>query len=356
MLPRRDSIATALLVLGLIAAALISVFAIVVLEICFAIGWLTPMANLPGFALWVGGITFLSGVFILLGQFALRGRQYGAVAARNVTQGTTTVLAQLGFAYTSTSASGLVIGYFIGRVVGVIPLLKSVRSRLRRFDGSDIRNGIRRYRLFPLLFAPAALLNAGALAAPIIIAGLWFEVSDAGQFGMAERILAVPLVIVAAGLGQVVEARLALHYRERRAGSVRYYMRVSVFLAGFSVVVGIAVWIGAPVLVPFVLGVEWRETATIMQLLIPMLVTRLIASPMSKAIVVIGWARRNFALDIVRALLIATVLLGCWWFRAPLETMVLWTSLAFALVYTVTWFVGLVGVRQLDARTDVPSG
>lgn len=353
MLPREDKIATALLALGLTVAAVVSVLAMLVLEACFAFGWFTVMSDLPGFSLWVGGITFASGVFILIGQFALRERQYGLVAVRNLTQGAVTAVSQLSLAVASTSPIGLVTGYFIGRVAGIAPLLKSLRTRLRPFDRSDIMHGLRRYRTFPLLFAPAALLNAGALAAPIIITGLWFEVSDAGQFGMAERVLAVPLVIVATGFGQVVEARLALHVRENISGSVRYFIRVSLLLTVFSVFIGTLVWFGAPGLVPLILGEEWHATATIMQLLIPMLVTRLIASPMSKAIVVVGWAQINLVLDIARALLIATILLMCWWFNAPLDTLILGTSLAFAIIYAATWFVGLRSVRSLDARTDL---
>lgn len=350
MLPRENGVATALLVLGMTATVIISVLATITLQICFAFGWFSAMSQLPGFSLWVGGITLLSGIFILLGQFALRGRQYGAVAIRNITQGSTTAMAQLAFAIASSGPSGLIGGYFIGRMAGVIPLFTSVRAQLRRFESSDMRKVIREYRVFPLLFAPAALLNAGALAAPIIVTGIWFAVSDAGQFGMAERILAVPLVIVATAVGQVVEARLAFHFREKLGGSTSYYLRVSAILAGFSVGVAIVVWFGAPMLVPLILGNEWHAASMIMQMLIPMLVSRMIASPMSKAIVVIGWARTNLVLDIARALLIIGVLLACGRFETSLEEMVLWTSLAFALIYVVTWIVGLKGVNSLDAR------
>lgn len=356
MLPRTGVAASALLVIGFVCAIVLSLATVGFLELLFALGWLEVMARLPGFSWWVGGISFLSGTFMLLGQFALRARRYGVIALRNVTQGATTAVAQLVLAFASASPLGLVGGYAIGRIAGIAPLLKSLRAEIIRFNRAQACSALRKYRTFPLLFAPAALLNAASLALPIIFAGLWFDVAAAGHWGMAERILAVPLVVVAAALGQVVEARLAHHLRTFGVGSLSYYIRVSGFLLVFSVMVGAVVILGAPAVVPFVLGAQWEATATIMQLLTPMLVTRLIASPMSKALIVAQWAKTNLVLDLFRALLLGGVLLACWSAGSTLEAFVIWTSLAFSLVYLLTWFTGLAAARQLDLRAQGSSG
>jgi O-antigen/teichoic acid export membrane protein len=205
-----------------------------------------------------------------------------------------------------------------------------------------------------LLFAPAALLNASSLALPVICAGMWFEVEDAGQWGMAERILALPLVIVAAALGQLVEARLAQHHRERSTGSVPYFLRVSGVLAGFSVIVAAVVLLAGREIVVLLLGDQWRDAASIMQLLLPMLITRIVASPMSRALVVAQWAVATVWLDAGRALLVVAVLLSCWSYDVSLDVLVIATSVAFALVYIATWLVGLAAAKELDsaASTD----
>lgn len=356
MLPRRAETASALLVLGLSIAAVISCVAAIVLHILFSFGMFEAMASLPGFIWWVGAITFLSGAFVLLGQFALRLRRYGAVALRNITQGATTVLSQLGMALISVSPLGLVGGYAAGRAAGIAPLIRSVRSEWRPFDRSEVWSALRAYRMFPLLFAPAAVLNAGALAAPVICAGLWFGVAEAGQWGMAERVLGVPLVVVSVAFGQVVEARLAHQYRNSQGGNCVYYLRVSSVLGAFSALVGAVAYWAAPSAIPFVLGPQWHDAALIVQLLVPMLMTRLIAGPMSKALVVAKWASINFVLDAGRALLIGGVLFYCWRGALPLEEFVLTASLAFTFVYIVTWFVGLAAARRLDAQTPEKLG
>ncbi|PVE97112.1 hypothetical protein DC434_06945 [Microbacterium sp. TPD7012] len=352
MLPKDSKQASALLFLGLGITAVISVLSGLVLELLFAAGQLQAMAGLAGFSAWVGGITFLSGVFVLLGQFALRVRNYRAVATRNVTQAATTAFAQLGVALISPSAVGLVGGYGAGRLAGVIPLVGSIRRELQRFDRADIRLVMREYRTFPLLFAPAALMNASALALPILFAGLWFDVADAGQWGMAERILAVPLVIVATAVSQVVESRLAFHVRSDSHGSTTYYLRVSLLLLLVSVVIGVAVLFLAPIVVPWLLGEEWAAAGIIMQLLTPMLITRLIASPLSKALVVAKWARVNLVLDASRLVLVLVVIWLCWSWGADVAQLVLVTSLAFAVIYVATWLTGLAAARHLDRGSE----
>lgn len=356
MLPKDSRQASALLFLGLGVTAAVSTLSALVLELLFAAGQLQAMADLAGFSAWVGGITFFSGVFILFGQFALRVRNYRAVATRNVTQAVTTAVAQFGAALISPSAIGLVGGYGAGRLAGVVPLISSVKGALKRFDLGDVRRAMREYRAFPLLFAPAALMNASALALPILFAGLWFDVADAGQWGMAERILAVPLVIVATAVSQVVEARLALHARSDSHGSVTYYVRVSLLLLVISVAIGVAVLVLAPLVVPWLLGDEWGDAAIIMQLLTPMLVTRLIASPLSKALVVANWARVNFVLDASRLVLVLFVIWLCWSLEAVVAQLVLATSLAFAAIYVATWLTGLAAARHLDRGSESRTG
>ncbi|MBT2485002.1 MULTISPECIES: lipopolysaccharide biosynthesis protein [unclassified Microbacterium] len=352
MLPKDAREASALLFMGLTVAALISLLSAGVLELCFAAGLLRPMAALAGFSAWVGGITFFSGIFVLFGQFALRVRNYPAVAARNVTQAATTALAQVGAALIAPSAVGLVGGYGAGRLAGVVPLIGSVRGEIRRFQLRDVRRMAREYRAFPLLFAPAALMNASALALPVLFAGIWFSVADAGQWGMAERILAVPLVVIATAVSQVVEARLAFHARSDALGSASYYLKVSLLLLAVSALVGVAVLLLAPLVVPWLLGDGWEDAARIMQLLVPMLVTRLIASPLSKALVVAKWARVNLVLDASRLLLILVVLFLCTVWGSNIFELVLFTSLAFALIYAATWLTGLAAARHLDRGNE----
>lgn len=352
LLPKTSEEASALLAVGLACAALVGFASVGVLELLFGMGLLGAMAELPAFSWWVGGISVLSGVFVLLGQYALRAHQYKAVGVRNITQSAITALCQLALALYAVSGLALVTGHALGRAGGVLPLALAVRPSLARFSRHSVREVARRYRRFPLLFAPAALLNAGALALPIICAGLWFDVADAGQWGMADRILALPIVVVAAALGQVVEARLAQQIRDGLTGSAAYYRRVSWMLASFSAIVGVVVALAAPAVVPFFLGPAWEDAAVIMQLLVPMLVTRIIAGPMSKALIVAQWAAANLWLDCGRAVLIGAVLALCWLSDASLHELVAWTALAFAAVYAVTWVVGLAAARQLDILAE----
>ncbi len=347
MLPPRREQATALLVLGLLSAAAISLVTAVSLEVLAAIGAVRDVAEVPGLGWWVGLVAFASGTFVLLGQFALREHRYRAVGQRSVVQSAVTAGLQLALATVSAGPLGLIGGHATGRLAGTLPLLKALRSDLAPFDARELRTALVAYRMFPLVFAPAALLNATALALPVICAAVWFGVDDAGQWGMAERVLALPLVIVVAAIGQVVEAELAQWERERGIGAVTYYMRMTLALCGISLLVSGVVLLAAAPVVSFVLGQQWHEAAVIMHLLVPMLATRIVAAPMSKALVVARWASVNFWLDAGRALIVAATLFVCWATGATLHQLVFVTSVVFAAVYVATWCAGLAAARRI---------
>jgi len=352
LLAKHPRSATALLAAGALVTIVMSLLAVLVIEILFAMGQLKEMARFPGFSWWAGGISFFSGVFVLLGQFALREHHYRRLAWRNVTQAASTAVAQLLGGVAGLAGIGLVGGYAIGRVAGVAPLAGAIRGELARFRWADVWALLREYRAFPLWFAPAAVLNAASLSLPVICAGLWFDVSSAGQWGMAERVLAVPLVIIAASVAQIVESRLAGMLRNREGGAVAYFWKASGVLLAVGLLVAAAVVLLAPPIVSLVLGTQWGEAARIMQLLTPMLVARLVASPISKSLVVAQWARTNFALDFGRFIVVAGVLLGVHAGGATLEVLVVWTSWAFAVIYLATWIVAYHAANAIDKRSN----
>lgn len=346
MLPRANRDATALFGFGVVSALFISAIAIGVLQLLFGLGLLPNMAELPWFSLWVGAITFLSAIFTLLSQYALRGHRYGAVARRSIYQSVLAAAAQLGWGVAAPSPAGLIGGYAIGRAAGILPLALGLRSVLERFSVSDVRRLLKEYWRFPVLFTPSVVLNSAGLVVPVIFVGLWFSVADAGQWALADRILAAPLVLIATAVGQVVEAHVSEMVREGRGGLARYYLSVSGVLALIAVVtVAVVVFLAKPVL-PIVLGPGWETAAELMIAMSPIIATRLIVSPMSKVLVVLQHGGWNLGLDVLRVVLVLGVVVAAMTFAIDLITTAWFFSLALSVVYVVTWGIGLVATRR----------
>lgn len=211
---------------------------------------------------------------------------------------------------------------------------------------------LRRFWRFPALFAPSAILNSAGLVLPVLFVGTWYSVADAGQWAMAERILAAPLLLIATAISQVVEARMADDHRAARGGAARYYLEVSLVLALVATALIFLILAMAPWLLPIVLGDGWQLATAIVVAMTPMLATRLIATPLSKALVVAQRAFSTLLLDIARAILVVVagmiiiamdldVIAAAWCFSGALST-----------VYVATWIVGLISVRSTGGASS----
>lgn len=350
MLPRENRDASALLGTGIVSSVAVSLITAGVLEAMFAFGWFKTMAALPWFSLWAAGITFLTALFTLLSQFALRGHKYGSVGRRSIYQATLSAAAQLGFGLIGPSAAGLIGGYAIGRAAGIIPLALNLRGELERFTLSDSRRLLKEYWRFPALFTPSAILNSAGLVIPLLFVGVWFTVADAGQWGMAERLLAAPLVLIATAAGQVVEAHVSQSLRDGNRDILRYYIKVSALLLGVAAVLVLAVVFLAPPLLPIILGGGWGTAAQLMIAMSPIIATRLIVSPMSKVLLVLQRGGWNLGLDIIRVVLMLGVAAAAIVFEIDLITTAWLFSAALSVVYVVTWVVGLMATRQHAAQ------
>lgn len=349
MLPRSARNATALLGIGTFSAVCLSVLAAAILQVLFSFGVLTNMARLPWFSLWVAAIVFLTAVFTLLSQFALRRHRYGAVARRGIYQSTLAAGAQVGFGLIGASAGGLIGGYALGRLAGIAPLAVVLRGEVQPFRRIDAWRVLRRYWRFPVLFAPSAILNAAGLVLPLLFVGAWFSVSDAGQWAMADRILAAPLVLVATAVGQVVEAHMSETLREARGGLGRYYLAVSGVLLLIAIaMVGIIVFAG-PWALPVLLGPGWETATDVMIAMTPLIATRLIASPMSKILVVMQSSGWTLGLDILRVVLVLAAIFFVTASQLDLIEAAWCFSFVLGAVYVVTWGVGLLlAIRGTD--------
>lgn len=346
MLPRSKRDATALLGVGVLSAVIVSTLSAGVLTLLFAMGLLENMARLPWIALWVAVIVFLTAAFTLLSQYALRGHRYGPVARRSVYQSALAAGAQLGFGLVAPTPTGLIGGYALGRMAGIAPLTLALRAELERFSRADVWKVLREYWRFPVLFTPSAVLNSAGLVLPVLFVGTWFSVADAGQWAMADRLLAAPLVLVATSVGQVAEAHMSETYRESRPGLARYYLAVSGVLATLSVLLVTTIVFVGPWLVPVFLGSGWGSVAEIMIALLPMLATRLIVSPMSKVLIVLQHGTWNLVLDIMRVVFVLIAIIAATSLHLGVIETAWCLSLTLSTVYVVTWVVGMQAARR----------
>lgn len=348
MLPRSERAASSLLVVSLVTATIISVLTALALTALFAFGLLSDLAALPYFALWTGGITLVTSAFNIVAQFALRAHKYSSLAKRTVLTSAGTATAQIGFGLLSATGATLSAGEAAGRTVGLIPLFISARRRFVKFTSRVALMTVKRYWRFPVIFAPSALLNSFGLAVPVLFVGAWFGVAEAGQWGMANRILAIPLVLIGGAVGQVLDAQFSQRVRSRTGRLAPYYLKSTLIMSGVSVIVAAAVLLFSPLVLPLYLGPGWETAATLIRILVITTAARLVAAPLTRIFLVLEQATLNLWMDVVRTLLMIAAITVVMVFELSVAATALLTSLAMLTVYSVTWYLGWRAARRYD--------
>lgn len=301
---------------------------------------------------WVFATTFLTGLFAIFSQVAIRERKYRDIAVRSIYQSVATSASQAGLGAISWGSVGLLSGSLIGRIAGLLTLVVNGRRLIARHRWRELGDSLREFWRFPVVFAPSALLNSLALQLPLIVVAAVYGLEFAGQLGMAERIVAIPITVVGAAIGQVFIAELS---QLRRSGSRDYvplFVRLSSALAIIAAIAVGSLLVVADWLIPAFLGEDWTPSVHLVQIIAVTGAIRLIASPLSGAITLFQQAGANIAIDAIRATLMALAIF--FMFKLSLTPdLAIWMIYgSLGVVYLITWVYVFVLLKKQSKTTQ----
>ena len=317
-------------------------------------GWSSEVTSL---LVWAPLGAALLGTYLLLNQLAVRRRSYGAIARRTVLQASATVLLQVTFGAVGWGAFGLVLGLVAGQVVGVATLGWSLRHVLRFAAPArpQLRSLLSEYRSFPLILAPSGLVNTLGLQVPLLVITSLYGNASAGLFGMAQRVVALPVILVGGAIGQVFVGELASRRRGSSTALMPLFTGVSKRLAAVGVAGAATVLIAAPTVFAFLLGDEWRASGQMARALSVGLLVQLVAAPVSQAAIIAGKNLVQLLWDVGRFVLCLAAVVGAWWAGYSDVSAVWWLSAATAVSYAASWWISRWAVLGMDRRTDAGS-
>lgn len=338
-LPADDEDARTLVLLG----ALVTIGTTVVTTIAFWL-WAPAIADLVGMPAarpWLVLAPAIAGAiaaFQLLNAWALRHQRYSATARRNVVTAVTTVTVQLLGGWRIAGPGGLVAGLASGQALGAASLISraGLAGRVRR---SDLRRLGRRYRRFPLMLAPAGLLNASGLYVPVLLVAALYGAEQAGWLGFTQRILSLPVALIGQAVAQVYLGELSHAQRGGGDRQARLFRAASVRLAAVGVAGALVLMVSAPALFPWMFGEPWRESGMMAQALAVSLALQLLASPLSLTLVVYERTGTQLAWDVGRLVLVTCSVLGASAAGAGVIACVWALSGSSAAAYALSWWL-----------------
>lgn len=305
------------------------------LVVYFASGHLAKRLHEPLLAssLWILPVFVLAaGAFRANNYQALREHRYGLAGMAKVVQSAAAVGCQLLLGLFIPSGLALMLGQTAGQAAGAARLSwaqcsneSAHKAHGAVFRWRRLKAVARRYRRFPLLDVPAALVDTLSTQLPnLLLIGL-FGPLVAGWYVLAERIVMLPVAL----LGQATGQTLLGFSRDAIAGNTLYQMALrTVKILSLLAIAPVVILIGwSEPIFSWVFGAEWQQAGHYAAWLILGAAVQFVYAPVSLLLLATEGQILNLMIHVSLLALKAWALLWAYYFHQAL-----WAIQAYALV------------------------
>jgi O-antigen/teichoic acid export membrane protein len=222
--------------------------------------------------LWLVPVGFLGvGLYQTFSYWAVRKKAYTVISRTKMTQSIGQVLTQAVLGITKLGPLGLLLGHVVGQVSGIGTLVHQAwsneRDCLRKVRWSRVLWVANRYRRFPLYMSGASLLNQAGSQLPALLLAAFYGPQVAGWFFLAQKVLGVPVQLIAISVSQVFigEAAQLVKTDIRALKALIHKIVTRFFLIGFPFC--IIVGIGGGWFFSFIFGGDWKMSGIFVQVM-----------------------------------------------------------------------------------------
>ena len=260
---------------------------------------------------------FFAALLEILGCLALRRGDFKLMVSARIRQVVIQVLAQFCFAAVGIGPMGLLAGEAVGRAIAAATLFR----KLARFDAGviehlgwrELRNQAIRYRKFPLLTMPSALVDNLANQVPVLMTATFFGSSVTGQFFMAWRLIGVPVSLIACSTKDAFTSELSGLLLRDPSKARHLFITTYKRLVRLVAVPMIALFAFGPTIIRIALGSQWSACGKFLRILsIPFMINN-INGPFLNVLTLLERQELKLALSVVSTGLVA---FSTWFFAA----------------------------------------
>ncbi len=245
-----------------------------------------PLWAIPGMLVSL----FLTGVFFSIRYWAVRNEDYRVVSRATMLQSTARVSTQVVGGLLGAGSSGLILGEIIGRFFGLNGLWHQAKTDiLRAAQSIDLRwmsHLAGKYKRFPLLTVPAALLDSLGPAVHVPLISSIYGVAAAGQYSIANTVLVLPVLLIGTSVADVFHSRLASLQRSRPEQTFQFILMVSAGLFALALVPASVLALAGETVSTRLFGSDWQLAGALIAVMAPRLVTLLVVNPISRVVLV----------------------------------------------------------------------
>ncbi|HCX2727586.1 TPA: type 8 capsular polysaccharide synthesis protein Cap8K [Staphylococcus aureus] len=272
----------------------------ILLQISFLISLLILLILIPILAIsaWLYPNFILDFIFIIIMLFLVsltniftnylnKERKYKVLSLINVFRAGSMALLQIIFGLLSLGSLGLIIGFSLSYITGITLGYKTFKKHFNIVRNKEETKALFLENKNQLVYStPSILLNSLSFSVVVFFIGILYTNTEVGIYGMAIRVLGIPVTIISLGLSKIFMQQANDYYIER--GNFRnLLLKFSSTLVIVSIILYVPLYLFSEELVNILLGHSWVDAITVIKIVIPLFVIRLIVSTVSLSVIVL---------------------------------------------------------------------
>lgn len=269
-------------------------------QISFLISLLILLILIPIFAIsaWLYPNFILDFIFIIIMLFLVsltniftnylnKERKYKVLSLINVFRAGSMALLQIIFGLLALGSLGLIIGFSLSYIAGITLGYKTFKKHFNIVRGKEETKALFLENKNQLVYStPSILLNSLSFSVVVFFIGILYTNTEVGIYGMAIRVLGIPVTIISLGLSKIFMQQANDYYIEY--GNFRnLLLKFSSILVIVSIILYVPLYLFSEELVNILLGHSWVDAITVIKIVIPLFVIRLIVSTVSLSVIVL---------------------------------------------------------------------
>ncbi|HCY1171393.1 TPA: type 8 capsular polysaccharide synthesis protein Cap8K [Staphylococcus aureus] len=269
-------------------------------QISFLISLLILLILIPIFAIsaWLYPNFILDFIFIIIMLFLVsltniftnylnKERKYKVLSLINVFRAGSMALLQIIFGLLALGSLGLIIGFSLSYIAGITLGYKTFKKHFNIVRDKEETKALFLENKNQLVYStPSILLNSLSFSVVVFFIGILYTNTEVGIYGMAIRVLGIPVTIISLGLSKIFMQQANDYYIEH--GNFRnLLLKFSSILVIVSIILYVPLYLFSEELVNILLGHSWIDAITVIKIVIPLFVIRLIVSTVSLSVIVL---------------------------------------------------------------------
>ncbi|PZG75927.1 capsular biosynthesis protein [Staphylococcus aureus] len=269
-------------------------------QISFLISLLILLILIPIFAIsaWLYPNFILDFIFIIIMLFLVsltniftnylnKERKYKVLSLINVFRAGSMALLQIIFGLLALGSLGLIIGFSLSYIAGITLGYKTFKKHFNIVRDKEETKALFLENKNQLVYStPSILLNSLSFSVVVFFIGILYTNTEVGIYGMAIRVLGIPVTIISLGLSKIFMQQANDYYIEH--GNFRnLLLKFSSILVIVSIILYVPLYLFSEELVNILLGHSWVDAITVIKIVIPLFVIRLIVSTASLSVIVL---------------------------------------------------------------------